>query len=155
MSPGSEIKASVICTKYYPSDSVKFCLLNRCRPAGKHASTGTVRYKHPVPGYEWNDEYARKGITTFLRMVKSFAMAKLSVTRYAMSPKAAGSTTTVTLPKAPPLNPAWATKVPEPLPPLEDYTFEGYRNADGSVAPKPVGYYHQRALHGRRCELRG
>ncbi len=47
-----------------------------------------IRYR----GYEWNDEYARKGITTFLRMVKSFAMAKLSVTRYAMSPKAAGST---------------------------------------------------------------
>ncbi|XNM76700.1 hypothetical protein ACLK19_20945 [Escherichia coli] len=26
-----------------------------------------------------------------------------------------------------------------PLPPLEGYTFEGYRNADGSVAPKPAG----------------
>lgn len=66
-------------------------------------------------------------------------MAKLSVTRYAMSPKAAGSIdkSTVTLPKAPPLNPLpRATKVPEPLPPLEDYTFEGYRNADGSVGTK-------------------
>lgn len=70
-------------------------------------------------------------------MVKSFAMAKLSVTRYAMSPKAAGSTNPrsrcrkrrrLTLPRA--------TKVPEPLPPLEDYTFEGYRNADGSVGTK-------------------
>ncbi|ETJ35279.1 Carbamoyl-phosphate synthase large chain, partial [human gut metagenome] len=29
-----------------------------------------------------------------------------------------------------------ATKVPEPLPPQEDYTFEGYRNADGSVGTK-------------------
>jgi galactarate dehydratase len=26
--------------------------------------------------------------------------------------------------------------VPEPLPPLEGYTFEGYRNADGSVGTK-------------------
>lgn len=26
--------------------------------------------------------------------------------------------------------------MPEPLPPLEDYTFEGYRNADGSVGTK-------------------
>ncbi len=26
--------------------------------------------------------------------------------------------------------------MPEPLPPLEGYTFEGYRNADGSVGTK-------------------
>ncbi|MFP1497374.1 UxaA family hydrolase [Escherichia coli] len=31
---------------------------------------------------------------------------------------------------------ATGTKVPEPLPPLEGYTFEGYRNADGSVGTK-------------------
>lgn len=29
-----------------------------------------------------------------------------------------------------------ATKVPPPLPPLEGYTFEGYRNPDGSVGTK-------------------
>src|ERR1700690_4151820 len=28
------------------------------------------------------------------------------------------------------------TPGPEPLPPLENYTFEGYRNADGSVGTK-------------------
>ena len=39
----------------------------------------------------------------------------------------------VVLPEAPPLHTLpLATKVPEPLPPLEGYTFEGYRNADGS-----------------------
>ncbi|VFS60378.1 D-galactarate dehydratase [Kluyvera cryocrescens] len=44
---------------------------------------------------------------------------------------------TVALPKAPPLNTLpLATKVPEPLPTLEGYTFEGYRNADGSVGTK-------------------
>ncbi|EDV7054730.1 galactarate dehydratase [Salmonella enterica subsp. enterica] len=43
----------------------------------------------------------------------------------------------VELPKAPPLNTLpLATKVPEPLPPLEGYTLEGYRNADGSVGTK-------------------
>lgn len=43
----------------------------------------------------------------------------------------------VELPKAPPLETLpLATKVPEPLPPLEGYTFEGYRNADGSVGTK-------------------
>ena len=43
----------------------------------------------------------------------------------------------VELPKAPALDTLpLATKVPEPLPPLEGYTFEGYRNADGSVGTK-------------------
>jgi len=44
---------------------------------------------------------------------------------------------TVELPTAPPLNTLpLATRVPEPLPALEGYTFEGYRNADGSVGTK-------------------
>ncbi|WP_105910643.1 UxaA family hydrolase [Klebsiella pneumoniae] len=43
----------------------------------------------------------------------------------------------VELPTAPPLNTLpLATKVLEPLPPLKGYTFEGYRNADGSVGTK-------------------
>src|SRR5690606_20737974 len=43
----------------------------------------------------------------------------------------------VELPEAPPLNTLpLATRVPEPLPALEGYTFEGYRNADGSVGTK-------------------
>ncbi|EMO4454128.1 TPA: galactarate dehydratase [Klebsiella michiganensis] len=43
----------------------------------------------------------------------------------------------VELPKAPPLHTLpLATKAPAPLPPLEGYTFEGYRNADGSVGTK-------------------
>jgi len=43
----------------------------------------------------------------------------------------------VELPQAPALETLpLATKVPAPLPPLEGYTFEGYRNADGSVGTK-------------------
>ncbi|WJY15859.1 galactarate dehydratase [Pectobacteriaceae bacterium CE90] len=43
----------------------------------------------------------------------------------------------VALPKAPALETLpLATKVPPPLPPLEGYTFEGYRNPDGSVGTK-------------------
>ena len=43
----------------------------------------------------------------------------------------------VELPTAPPLESLpLATRVPEPMPPLEGYTFEGYRNADGSVGTK-------------------
>ncbi len=58
--------------------------------------------------------------------------------RYATSRTEAGSTSRWLNRQAPPLNTPLplATKVPEPLPPLEGYTFEGYRNADGSVGTK-------------------
>ena len=43
------------------------------------------------------------------------------------------------LPAAPPLDELpLATAVPGPLPPLEGYTFEGYRNADGSAATRNI-----------------
>jgi galactarate dehydratase len=43
------------------------------------------------------------------------------------------------MPAAPPLDALpLATAVPEPLPPLEGYTFEGFRNADGSVGTRNV-----------------
>lgn len=43
------------------------------------------------------------------------------------------------LPSAPPLDSLeLATAVPAPLPPLEGYAFEGYRNADGSVGTKNI-----------------
>ena len=43
------------------------------------------------------------------------------------------------MPDAPPLDDCpLATATPAPLPPLEGYTFEGYRNADGSVGTKNI-----------------
>jgi len=43
----------------------------------------------------------------------------------------------VALPEAPPLNTLpLATRVPEPMPALEGYTFEGFLNPDGSVGTK-------------------
>ncbi len=43
----------------------------------------------------------------------------------------------VRLPAAPPMDQIpLATKVPLPMPPLEGYTFEGFRNPDGSVGTK-------------------
>jgi galactarate dehydratase len=45
----------------------------------------------------------------------------------------------MTAPEAPPLaDCALATATPQPLAPLEGYTFEGYRNADGSVGTKNI-----------------
>jgi galactarate dehydratase len=43
------------------------------------------------------------------------------------------------MPAAPPLDALpLATAVPSPLPPLEGYTFEGYRNADGGTGTKNI-----------------
>ena len=43
------------------------------------------------------------------------------------------------LPAAPPLDRLpLATAFPPPLPPLEGFTFEGFRNADGSVGTKNI-----------------
>jgi len=45
----------------------------------------------------------------------------------------------VQLPSAPPLDELpLATAIPAPLPPLEGFTFEGYRNPDGSVGTKNI-----------------
>ena len=45
---------------------------------------------------------------------------------------------------------------PPPLPPLEGYTFEGYRNADGSVGTRNIlAITHDRAVRRRRGRLRG
>ena len=59
---------------------------------------------------------------------------------YAVSPIRAGEwvdEARIRMPDAPSLDALEiATAVPEPLPPLEGYTFEGYRNPDGSVGTK-------------------
>ena len=61
---------------------------------------------------------------------------------YAESPIAKGSWVhegVMSLPVAPPLDGLrLATAVPDPLPPLEGYTFEGFLNADGSVGTKNI-----------------
>src|SRR5262245_48661545 len=61
---------------------------------------------------------------------------------YAASPIHAGEwvdEARIRMPEAPSLETIEiATAVPAPLPPLEGYTFEGYRNADGSVGTKNI-----------------
>src|ERR1700757_1365470 len=61
---------------------------------------------------------------------------------YAVSPISAGEwvdEARIRMPEAPSLdNLEIATAVPTPLPPLEGYTFEGYRNPDGSVGTKNI-----------------
>ena len=61
---------------------------------------------------------------------------------YAVSPIRAGEwvdEARIRMPDAPSLDALEiATAVPKPLPPLEGYTFEGYRNPDGSVGTKNI-----------------
>lgn len=61
---------------------------------------------------------------------------------YALSPIAAGEwvdEARIRMPEAPALDQLEiATAVPAPLPPLEGFTFEGYRNPDGSVGTKNI-----------------
>src|ERR1700744_6133419 len=61
---------------------------------------------------------------------------------YAVSPILAGEwvdEARIHMPNAPELDKLEiSTAVPEPLPPLDGYTFEGYRNPDGSVGTKNV-----------------
>lgn len=61
---------------------------------------------------------------------------------YALSPIQAGEwvdEARIRMPEAPALDKLEiSTAVPEPLPPLEGYTFEGYRNPDGSVGTKNI-----------------
>jgi galactarate dehydratase len=61
---------------------------------------------------------------------------------YALSPIRAGEwvdEARIRMPEAPALDALEiSTAVPAPLPPLEGYTFEGFRNADGSVGTKNI-----------------
>ncbi|MGV7211920.1 galactarate dehydratase [Bradyrhizobium sp. UFLA05-112] len=61
---------------------------------------------------------------------------------YALSPISAGEwvdEARIRMPEAPALDKLEiSTAVPAPLPPLEGYTFEGYRNPDGSVGTKNI-----------------
>src|SRR5689334_12004509 len=61
---------------------------------------------------------------------------------YALSPILAGEwvdEARIRMPEAPPLDKLEiSTAVPAPLPPLEGFTFEGFRNADGSVGTRNI-----------------
>ena len=117
--------------KVHPTDNVAIVVNSGGLPAGTVFDDGmTLR------------EYVPQGHKVALVDIAPDApiLRYGEVIGYAMKPIPRGSwieESLVRLPEAPLLETLpLATKVPAPLPPLEGYTFEGYRNADGTVGTK-------------------
>jgi galactarate dehydratase len=117
--------------KVHPNDNVAIIVNNNGLPEGTRFACGLTLIEHVPQGHKvalqaiaQNDAIIRYG----------------EIIGYANQDIKQGSWISehqVELPQAPALETLpLATKVPKPLPALEGYTFEGYRNADGSVGTK-------------------
>ncbi len=100
-------------------------------PAGTEFPCGLVLRAHVPQGHKVNLTDIAEGAP-----IRRYG----EVIGFAVRPIARGSWvegSLVRMPAAPALdNLPLATRVPPPAPPLEGYTFEGYRNADGTVGTK-------------------
>ncbi len=117
--------------KVHPTDNVAIVVNSGGLPAGTVFDDGLTLREHVPQGHK----VALSDIAQDAPILRYG-----EVIGYAMKPIPQGSwieESLVRLPEAPPLDSLpLATKVPAPLPPLEGYTFEGYRNADGTVGTK-------------------
>jgi galactarate dehydratase len=117
--------------KVHDADNVAIVVNNQGLPAGTRFEDGLQLTEHVPQGHKValvdipeNGVILRYGevIGTALRPIAQGSWIEESL---------------VALPEAPPLNSLpLANNVPPALPPLEGYTFEGYRNADGSVGTR-------------------
>ncbi|NIG18653.1 galactarate dehydratase [Pantoea sp. Al-1710] len=117
--------------KVHDADNVAIVVNNQGLPAGTRFEDGLQLTEHVPQGHKvalvdipQNGVILRYGevIGTALRPIAQGSWIEESL---------------VALPEAPPLNSLpLANNVPPALPPLEGYTFEGYRNADGSVGTR-------------------
>ncbi len=117
--------------KVHDADNVAIVVNNQGLPAGTRFEDGLQLTEHVPQGHKvalvdipQNGVILRYGevIGTALRPIAQGSWIEESL---------------VALPEAPPLNSLpLANNVPPTLPPLEGYTFEGYRNADGSVGTR-------------------
>lgn len=117
--------------KVHDTDNVAIIVNDHGLPAGSRFPDGLELIEHIPQGHKvaLND------------IAKGGAIIRYGeIIGYALRAIARGSwidESLVELPVAPALETLpLATKVPPPLPPLEGYTFEGYRNPDGSVGTK-------------------
>lgn len=115
----------------HDADNVAIVVNAQGLPAGTRFDSGLTLTEHVPQGHK----------VALQAIPQDGAIVRYGeVIGYALRPIAAGSwidESLVRLPDAPPLAQLpLATHVPPTLPPLEGYTFEGYRNADGSVGTR-------------------
>ena len=117
--------------KVHPADNVAIVVNSGGLPAGMAFDDGLTLREHVPQGHK----------VALVAIAQDAPILRYGeVIGYAMKPIPPGSwieESLVRLPDAPPLESLpLATKVPASLPPLEGFTFEGYRNADGTVGTK-------------------
>ncbi|MDF7651861.1 galactarate dehydratase [Pantoea sp. Acro-805] len=117
--------------KVHDADNVAIVVNNQGLPAGTRFDDGLQLTEHVPQGHK----------VALVDIPEHGAILRYGeVIGTALRPIAQGSwieESLVALPEAPPLNSLpLANNVPPTLPPLEGYTFEGYRNADGSVGTR-------------------
>ena len=117
--------------KVHPADNVAIVVNSGGLPAGTAFDDGLTLREHVPQGHK----------VALVAIAQDAPILRYGeVIGYAMKPIPQGSwieESLVRLPDAPPLESLpLATKVPASLPPLEGFTFEGYRNADGTVGTK-------------------
>jgi len=123
--------ATPLTIKVHPDDNVAIVVNSGGLPAGTVFDDGLTLREHVPQGHK----------VALVDLAQDAPIVRYGeVIGYAVKSIARGSwieESLVRLPEAPPLESLpLANKVPAPLPQLDGYTFEGYRNPDGSVGTK-------------------
>ena len=124
-------QAKPLTIKVHATDNVAIVVNSGGLPAGTVFDDGLTLREHVPQGHK----------VALADLAQDAPIVRYGeVIGYAVRPIPRGSwieESLVRLPEAPPLDALpLATRVPAPLPPLEGYTFEGYRNPDGTVGTK-------------------
>ena len=123
--------ARPITIRMHPADNVAIVANDGGLPAGTVLPDGLVLREHVPQGHKVALVDLAQG-AAILRYGEVIGYAEKPIPRGAWIEESL-----VRLPEAPPLETLpLATKVPPALPPLDGYTFEGYRNPDGTVGTK-------------------
>jgi len=126
-----DINETPLYIKVHDSDNVAIVVNDRGLPKGALFSCGLQLLEHVPQGHK----VALENITAggeIVRYGEIIGHAQRAILRGCWIDESL-----VSLPEAPELQRLpLANKVPAPLPPLEGYRFQGYRNADGSVGTK-------------------
>ncbi len=131
MSVSDKTREQPLYIKVHADDNVAIIVNNNGLPEGTRFSCGLTLVEHVPQGHKAALQAIAQG-EAIIRYGEVIGYANQDIRQGGWI-----SEHQVDLPKAPALETLpLATKVPEALPPLEGYTFQGYRNADGSVGTK-------------------